>query len=141
VTDVWVPDDRLLGRALLAVAGGPVDFFTLAYATGLGHSELEERADVLRGHIYAIRVGDENWIAFRKDETWSAIRDCVDRLGREATARSVRKGRQQGRKKRIPNEDASICRQEAAPAGTDGVEKLDSDGGCEAEGQLGNHPG
>lgn len=68
----FCPDERLLGRALIALAEGPLTFEELGRAVRLDLEQLAERAPVLRGHVHALRVGP-TWIAFHARESWAAI--------------------------------------------------------------------
>lgn len=59
VQSIFVPDARLLGRAVVALANGPLTLPRLARACGVTEAELVERQAVLRGHVHALRFGDD----------------------------------------------------------------------------------
>lgn len=59
VQSIFVPDARLLGRAVVALADGPLTLPRLARACGVTEAELVERQAVLRGHVHALRFGDD----------------------------------------------------------------------------------
>ena len=56
---VHVFDAVLLGRAVIALAGGPLTLPDLARACGVPVAELVERQGVLRGHVQALRFGED----------------------------------------------------------------------------------
>lgn len=56
---VYVSDAALLGRAILALTGGPLTLPALAKACGVAEAELVERQGVLRGHVGALRFGQD----------------------------------------------------------------------------------
>lgn len=56
---VHVFDPNLLGRAVIALAAGPLTLPALAQACCVTEAELVERQGVLRGHVHALRFGDD----------------------------------------------------------------------------------
>lgn len=56
---IHVFDAVLLGRAVIALASGPLTLPDLARACGVPVAELVERQGVLRGHVHALRFGED----------------------------------------------------------------------------------
>ena len=76
---VWVPRERLLGRAILALAAGPLTAPQLAARCGVDLEELEDVAGLLRPHAEALRIGDE-LLAYLRIESASVVFEARARL-------------------------------------------------------------
>lgn len=79
VQSIFVPDVRLLGRAIMALIAGPLTATELAARCGIDLDDLHDRAHVLKAHVCALRIGDE-YLLFGRWEAWSAIHDARARL-------------------------------------------------------------
>ena len=72
---VFVPPQRLLGRAVMALFLGPLTADQLAKRCGVDLEELADVAALLRPHAEALRIG-EGWLVFGRWESWSAVHEA-----------------------------------------------------------------
>jgi hypothetical protein len=70
--EIFCPTERFVGRAYIALAGGPMFFTDFVRAMRRPEPEIVERASELRSIAEAIRVGD-TWLAFLRTESWERI--------------------------------------------------------------------